>query len=217
MSMYWHSTLVPLEPLFLPSPAQVQRFFESAVAIGAFGGPLKHTLLTIDKPGGSIEGRTSRTGERFSATTPKRLELSSAAEIATHIGGRNHYFVEIGSELHGSKPVWSPSCEPGWVAIMCEAFGQVVSTSDIHDDGEGPAYGEPCSADARLGRFTHPHAEKLIEVPGAGCASFVVDFNFGKFIFPPKSMTALSLISSEYVAAARACFEQDFVEGCYWD
>lgn len=108
------------------------------------------------------------------------------------------------------------------MAIACGAFGGIVSTSDLQEEPEdGPPigfHGDPCPPDRRHGAFTHPSTLRGIEVPGAGCASFVVEVWLGEFLFPASLMRggeSLDAIAPEDVLAAREGFGVEFLPGCH--
>jgi hypothetical protein len=57
---------------------------------------------------------------------------------------------------------------------------------------------------------------EVIAVQGAGCASFWIEFEPGKFLFPEFTANSLELLNPSIVAEAKSVFKSAFVQGCNW-
>ena len=103
--------------------------------------------------------------------------------------------------------------------VHCWLRAEVVSTSDWHDEGpvtqEVEFFGQPCSPNNRLGIFHNPNTLEVIQVQGAGCARFWIEFEYGKMLFPPIE-DRLDLIEPAIVEVAERDFGIKFVQGCHW-
>jgi hypothetical protein len=57
---------------------------------------------------------------------------------------------------------------------------------------------------------------EVIEVAGAGCARFWVEFELGKSLFPPFDRGDLEFLDPGIVAGAERLFGVGFAQGCHW-
>ena len=63
--------------------------------------------------------------------------------------------------------------------------------------------------------FHNPTTLEAIEVPGAGCARFWIDFEFGNELFPEVGAN-LDLLNPTIIDVAIEVFGTRFVQGCQW-
>lgn len=94
------------------------------------------------------------------------------------------------------------------------------STSDTYNGFdppliETPQFGTPSNADCSTGYFSNLHNGTVIEVQDAGTSRFWIEFELGKFLFPP-IVDQLDLLSPTIVDEAKRIFQMDFVQGCHW-
>jgi hypothetical protein len=76
-------------------------------------------------------------------------------------------------------------------------------------------FSSPCPQTHTIGFFTSPTTGDTIEVPGAGCARFWIQFEFGKWFFPQVT-NSLDLLPLPIIRAAEESFEIRFSQGCHW-
>jgi hypothetical protein len=79
-----------------------------------------------------------------------------------------------------------------------------------------PAFGSRCEAEPDAGIFSNPWTGSAIEVAGAGCARFWIEFEFGKFVLP-RIEDRLDLLSPAVVNLAEDCFKSGFIQGCRFE
>jgi len=79
-----------------------------------------------------------------------------------------------------------------------------------------PQFDEDCTEDERDGLFVHPNARDGIVIPNAGCGTFWVEFEYGKWLYPRLKGDDLALLDPAVTDLARRTFETDFVEACSW-
>lgn len=105
-------------------------------------------------------------------------------------------------------------------SVQCCLRAEAVSMSDWHNEimpspQEAPPFDSPCRSMDRKGFFHNPYTGALLEVSGAGCARFWIEFECGSWLLP-KIGSGLDLLASPIVDAARGRFGVGFVQGCRW-
>ncbi len=92
--------------------------------------------------------------------------------------------------------------------------------SDLHEEAESSRkpipFGDECDESDSLGVFTHPHTLEVIEVPGAGCARFWIEFELGKFLFPELADGDTAILHPAVVGLASENFGVEFIQGFMW-
>jgi|SRR5579862_2572354 len=234
-------TLVPELIDFAPRPQQVAAFLDGLVKLG--GAPLRATLR-IGKPG-LRAGFNALTGETLAISAHRYTTVGTDADLSAALVGLDDYNVQISGEGPPSLPpfpLWQdvqpPTGEKGLESqddecrmiafdsektygfmVQCCLRAEVVSTSDRHEVAplgrQMPAFGQPDKSRNRIGVFHHPCTNRIIEVPGAGCARFWIQFEFGKWLFP-KIEDSLNLLDPSIVKLAKTSLGTDFLQGCYW-
>jgi len=217
MPEYTH-ILIPNQPEFIPGPDQVNTFYESLRSIGA--APLEPSI-TVAKPTGQVRaGINPFNGDTFLLHVRTKSSLRTFAELSHELVGLQDFNVCV----FGAGPPRVPALEFKFVgtyefSVNCCLRTQIVSLSESHD--EAPTYkkvvpfGQACSSNDRLGVFYNPDTLNRIEVAGAGCARFWVEFEFGKSLFP-KIVDRLDLIEPSIVTVVENSFAMTFVQGCNW-
>lgn len=213
MPEYSH-TLIPGQVDFAPNPGQVAAFLESLVSMGA--APLEPDIV-VSKLSGKVRSVTNPftlQTETFPMRQSERVQELSA--VAGALTGLDDYNVT----LAGTGPPALPPLEFDFMGVYgflvhCCLRDEVVSTSDSHDEHPTESFGRPCSSRSPRGVFHHPDTLEVIEVPGAGCARFWIEFEFGKMLFP-RIQDRLDVIEPSIVHAAEREFAIEFVQGCHW-
>lgn len=235
MEQYIH-TLIAADSGFAPEPNPVARFYEEMADSAGYrivSNKPAHPGLLLVKPSGrfrTMTGRNVFTGETRSVSVPDfdRQQLAEPSEIGPAIAGLEHYTVYASGE-------WDPSdaplqlfttdgkpfiAESYFCGLRCKAQPAPVTTSAwdfaIPTDKKIPKFGSPCGAEPDAGIFSNPWTGSAIIVPGAGCARFWIEFEFGKFVLP-RIEDRLDLLSRAVVNLAEECFRTRFVQGCRFE
>jgi hypothetical protein len=229
MEQYIH-TLIAFDSEFSPVPAQVARFFGELSSrhqfepitneAGSVGG------LAVAKPSGRVRwGADPMTGEKISVPQYDRVELPKSEAITGAIEGAEHYTVmQFGQWTGGDRPIdlsqadGKPYDGNYLCTVRCELRAEAVSTStwDIEsgpDLRHVPEFGSPCVGQTALGIFPNPWTGSVVEVDGAGCARFWIEFEFGRFLYP-KITDNFEVLNHAFVGWAEQCFQVKLAQGC---
>ena len=215
---YCH-TLIPTKTDFTPSADQVRDFLSSMVARGAIGGEPSFVLRT---PSSRFrEGRNPFTGKTVAFRMTDRKRFHDIAAVIKAIATLKDYEAEVsGTGRPKTPPIPLDFDDPYYIGITCRVSSVLRSTSDMHEEsGTDPDlsfYGTPCDRVLKTGVFNNPHTLEVIEVAGAGCARFWVEFEFGKSLFPSFDQADLQFLNPVIVAEAERQFGVRFVQGCNW-
>ncbi len=219
MSEQYTHTLIPVPNHFKPTAEQVQAFLEQMIKLGAVEGTLSLTGRTLSK---QVRTATNPfTGEKITIPMRDRFAIPSVSKVAEAIAGLGDYSVALsGTGVPKTPPVPLEFTEPYHVGITCRNSRTLCSTSDLHLDEawhQAPAaYGAPSHEERETGFFTNPHTGETVEVAHAGCASFWIEFELGKFLFPKIDVGDLEILNPVVVGKAVAIFGVHFVQGCVW-
>ncbi len=215
-------TLIATPSDWRPSAAQVQRFLATVISQEVVPGP---PSITFRVPTGKYREYpfiNPFTGQNLKVAINDQKPLTSVDEVGSAAGGLQEYEVEVAGL---GKPRLAPlainSDKPYNVEVRCITHATPRSTSDLHETAvdhkpNAIPYGEACGEIADRGYFTNPYTSEIIEVPGAGCASFWIEFELGKFLFPDFVDDSLELLNPRIVAEAKSAFQTRFVQGCRW-
>lgn len=181
--------------------------------------------ILVTKPSGRVRiAKNAFTGQIISVPVGDQQKLANPRDIEHAIAGLQEYTVFASGE-------WEPSDAPLQLIttdgrpfedlysclIACKARPTPVSTSawdfGIPTDRNIPGFGSPCEAEPKTGTFSNPWTGVAIEVPGAGCSRFWIEFEFGKFVLP-KIEDRLDILNPVVVNLAEQCFHARFVQGC---
>jgi hypothetical protein len=79
-----------------------------------------------------------------------------------------------------------------------------------------PQFDEDCAEDEKDGLFVHPEAPDGIVIPNAGCGTFWVEFEYGKWLYPRLKDDSLALLNPVVIEWATEAFGTHFIEACSW-
>jgi hypothetical protein len=230
MAHHWEQyihTLIPDGPGFAPQPQQVAAFFDRLAKLGS--APLQGKLRIMKPSGECRSGTNPKTGETISFPMSKHIPLENIAEIRQALEGLSNYTVIMGGQGPARLPpfeLWtqlsdgtiiefSPPKTYGF-QVACCLKEEVVSTSDWDDEtsvSEMSPFGRPWNLENRIGVYRHPSIGAMIKVPNAGYARFWVEFEFGRWLFPPIKDT-FDVLEPSIVICAEQSFGSKFVQGC---
>ena len=204
-----------------PSAAQVQKFLATIIAQKVVPGK---PSITLRVPTGEFREYpfiNPFTGQNLKVEIKNQKVLNSVDEIASTAEALRDYELEVaGVGKPRLAPLFVNSDKPYHLGVTCIVHSSPRSTSNLHETSAGKSkaipYGEACTELPDRGYFTNPYTSEVIEVRGAGCASFWIKFELGKFIFPEFTDDSLELLNPQIVAQARSLFQMEFVQGCYW-
>ena len=228
MEQYIH-TLIPTRPTLVPITAQVANFFELLMADFDFRAfkVIPHPRrqipgLTVRKPTGLLKSVTNPiTGEVQTFPEWARFTPEGFTDIPPVIDGLNHYAVQQKGEwgladrpliLYGTDR--TPFEKPYLCDVRCELRPEPVITSawDLEagpNIRNVPLFASACKGKNATGIFPNPWTGDVIEVPGAGCARFWIEFEFGKFIYPDVT-SSFDLFKPSIISKIEGCFETKF-------
>lgn len=221
MAEQYSHTLIAKRTDFRPSAAQVQRFLSTMVGEKVVPG-MPRVCLRIPT------GKTREypfidpfTGQKLRVEIKDHKKLNSPEKITWAIQSLRDYEVEVvGVGRPKTPPLVLEFKEPYHLGVTCYAYSEPRSTSDLHEkpseNRKALPYGRPCLEMGEYGYFTNPHTLATIEVPGAACARFWIQFELGKFLFPEIPSGSLDLLNPLIVHEAKNIFETEFLQGCYW-
>jgi hypothetical protein len=242
--MSYGHTLIPQQIDYQPAPSQVANFFSALVELGAAPvNPQLQARTHVERANWtdwSIFFSDPRTGER--CCLPRYIaDIGSVAEIPSLLEGLDNYNMRFYGGGPPELPALAFELSSYAFEIDCCLRPEVVSTSNFHKDDrlvfgtpvkawlELPAtekkrrwharkvegFSSPCPQTHTIGFFTSPTTGNTIEVPGAGCARFWIQFEFGKWLFPQVT-NSLDLLPLPIIRAAEENFEIRFSQGCEW-
>lgn len=219
MSELYIHTLIAKDNAFVPSAKQVHTFLGAVLELGVVPG--EPSLVLRTRSGKTREYPNPFSGGTISVELKNQKKLKDLAEFDKRAAALSDYEIEVSGE---GKPKLPPVPiqfnEPYFVGVTCLVSSKIRSTSDYHDESDqgknAVSYGEVCERAVSRGIYSNPHDLDVIEVAGAGCARFWVQFELGKFLFPQIVDGNLELLDPAIVRAAKAAFGMRFVQGCYW-
>lgn len=232
MSLTYTHTLIAAVPDYVPQPTQVAEFIAALESIGS--APLEPGYAVGRLTGEFRTGMNPLTGEQISVPRRSLTKLKELAEIAKILEGNDDYNVTMEGKGLASRPPFplcrvenSQQCntvtpytgEYGYSARCC-VRAHAVSMSDWHEE-IAPApenvapFDSPCPSESRKRFFHNPYTSEVIELSGAGCSRFWIEFECGKWLLP-KIDNSLELLAMPILNTARELFRADFVQGCRW-
>jgi len=214
-------TLIARDPEFAPTYGQIIAFFDGLTNIGA--SPVSAKLVVM-KPSGRLRSFTDPlTGEKKSFPAHDRVVLENIADLASTIQMLQQYIVSLDGQGPPRRPPFalyhngaSFDGEYGF-AVRCCLRAEPVCTSDLGDNEDRGAlaeFGQSCSTLSETGRFRNPANGAVIEVAGAGCARFWVEFEFGKWLLP-KIEDSLDILDPAITKLANWAFAMEFAQGLH--
>lgn len=217
MSLQYSHLLIPDRADFSPQPAQVVCFLEGLAVLGS--APLGATFRVAKSLGRFRTGSNSITGEKISIPVRDYVSVAAISEVQEELGGLDDYDVIVaGSGPPKIVPFTLYTIAQGELSEFKETYGYevrcCVRSAMVSTCGD-PPFGSPCRPGEKSGIFRDPTTGAEIEVAGAACARFWIEFQFGKWLLP-KISSSLSLLHSSIEAKAIKCFGVGFAQGCSW-
>jgi hypothetical protein len=240
MSMSYAMILVPNVSHLRPDPEAVASFLAGLRDMGALGHEDKVFLRDYLKVSRTIVGRDPRTGETIEIRSPATTQLRAVQELVAAVAG----LAEFDAVIAGRGPArllpvrnvggydegqWKPLqelltsgvyVEDYTVSVECCQRSRLVSTSDLHEETQSERraepFGEACELGDRVGRYSNPQTVDLIEVPNAGCSTFWIAYQLGKWMFPEFSTNKIDFAEPSILQLAETTFRTKFTEGCRW-
>jgi hypothetical protein len=219
MSLNYTHTLIPASAEFSPPRERVQTFLAAMVARGVVGGEPAFVLR-------APSGRTREVRNPFSGAIEvypisDHTELADLTRVAAAIEKLKDYRVEVlGVGRPRNPPVPLEFDGPYHIGVGCIVSSELCSMSDLHKESGGTQkacfFGRPCGEFLKTGYFSNPSTLEIVEVPGAGCARFWVEFSLGKLLFPRFDSGGLECLDPAIVREAERLFGVRFLQGCHW-
>jgi hypothetical protein len=166
------------------------------------------------------------TGESLEFRTATRMaargkSLKNPRDIVAAAAGVPEFDMRLsGKGMPRTPPLPIDFAKAYSVDVGCCVRANAVSLSDLHEESgsdKNPVmFGEDCNKEDLVGLYSHPETLEIIEVPGAGCAQFWIEFDLGKFLFPKIDNGNLRILNARIEQLAKRCFASEFVQGCCW-
>lgn len=241
MSLYYTHLLIPLSPEYRPEPDAVAAWTRGLIGNGNVASRFTISLSRITKREPAVRKVLNTvTGETIDFRMPSRKVeqpqiLTGASQIVEYASNQREYDAVISSE--GTPAVspcsvgyvenerWIPVVDDYHLEIRCRVRKNVVKLSMLESEDEldrpadlakwQPRFDEDCSIDERDGISVHPEIGG-IRITNAGCATFWIEFKYGKFIFPLSKENGLNILDNSIITLARKTFGVDFVQASQW-
>jgi len=242
MSLSYSHYLIAAEPSFRPSPDVIADFMSALIEQHHVAKDATINFAVVaHEPGRARRVPNPFTGQVVEMPLPSRRaekakQLASAARIVDHATDQSEYDVSLsGTGIPSAPPLqigyvegssWKKAMDGAYhLEISCRVRAHTVGLShfereeDMHGPPDiskyRPRFDEDCSDEKQPGLFFHPELG-AVRIPNASCASFWIEFNYGKFIFPRASAGSVSVLSDSVLNLARKTFGQEFVQACHW-
>jgi hypothetical protein len=226
MSEYCH-LLIPTDSHFVPSPDQVSEYLQGIINSGVVGDSPTIRFVAYKRVTPKItEFRNPFTGEpviiRGLPRKPEEnLVVNSVREFPPMAIDCHDYSIDVYNHtIPKLPPLVIDFGEEYHLSVSCQRRSQLVSTSDLHSETtstrQAVRFDDDCDESNHMGLYTHPQTLELLEVPGAGCALFWIQFQLGKSLFPKIEDGNLQILNPRLVDLAKNCFGTQFTQGCVW-
>lgn len=227
MSLWYTHLLIPASHDIPPSPNDIARFLGAIIELGVLGDTPEMSFCTLKRK--VFEERTGRnpvTGQVIvikahqSRWPDRRKKLENIGELAEVVADSDEYQVDVaGCTVPKVPPLPIDFADPYHLTVSCQQRSRLVSTSNLHGEAtlgrKAVQFSQECTGADSVGLFTHPETLATIEVPGAGCARFWIEFRLGKFLFPIMG-TDIRILNPQLLDLANRSFQLQFVQGFYW-
>jgi hypothetical protein len=241
MSLSYSHYLIAAEPSFRPGPDAIADFMSALIERRhvAENATIRFAVVARE-PNGARRIANPFTGEMIDMPLPSRRaekarRLASATQIVDCATDPPEYDVSLDGTGRPSAPplqigyvegnFWKATEGEYHLEISCRVRAHTVRLShfereeDMHGPPDitkyRPRFDEDCSDEKRPGLFVHPELG-AVRIANAGCASFWIEFNYGKFVFPRASAGSVSVLSDSVVNLAQKIFGHEFVQACHW-
>jgi hypothetical protein len=240
MSLYYKHFLIPLAPTYRPKPDAIAKFGQGIIENGNVAVGFTISFSRITRGLRAITARNPATGKTMSIRGPTRRPekaeaLAGTSQIIESGLGQPEYDVSISAEGIPANPpltigsiekdTWEPWVNAYHLEIRCRVRSNIVRLFHLENEEDlnapadlakyRPRFDEDCSVAERDGLFALPEAG-AIRIPNAGCGTFWIEFNYGKFLFPLLRDNQVNVLNDSTVAIAREAFGCDFVQACDW-
>jgi hypothetical protein len=225
MSEYCH-LLIPTDSHFVPSPDQVCEFLEGIINLGVVGASPTIRFTAYKRVTPKItEFRNPFTGEPvifrgLPRKSERNLRLDSIRQFPPSAVDSHDYSIDVSNNtIPKIAPLVIDFREKYHLSVSCQRRSHLVSTSGLHSETsnrQAVRFDDDCDDSNHLGLYTHPQTLELIEVPGAGCALFWIQFQLGKSLFPKIEDGNLQILNPRLMDLAKNCFGTQFTQGCVW-
>lgn len=214
-------TLIASPSKARPSGRQVQNFLSAMIEQKVVPGRPSMTLRVPTDQTREYPIINPLTGQNLRVEIKDQKRINSVGEVASAVEALRDYELELaGVGKPRIAPLFIDFKRPYHVGVTCIVHSQPRSTSNLHETPgvqlKAIPYGHACTEIPDRGYFTNPYTLEIIEVPGAACASFWIQFELGKFLFPEITDDSLELLNPVIVEEAKSAFQMRFVQGCYW-
>jgi hypothetical protein len=212
MAEQYVHTLIARDPAFAPAPEQIVAFFDGLANVGASPTSARLILMT---PSGRLRFFSDPlTGEKKSFPAHDRVVLVGTADLSPMIRPLQQYFVSLDGQGPPRRPPFvlyhngAPFEGEYGFTVRCRLRAEPVCMSDL------PEFGQACTTFGEAGLFRNPANGAVIEVAGAGCARFWIEFEFGKWLLP-KIEDSLEILDPAIVTLANQVFAIAFAQGLH--
>ncbi|MCR9199027.1 MAG: hypothetical protein NXI04_10310 [Planctomycetaceae bacterium] len=152
-------------------------------------------------------------------------------ELGVALEGMDEYRVAVSSHgvpaqpCHQLQGMDGPFHDPYDLTVACTVRSTPVYTSMISDpadlmgfpehDEPRPKFGDEMAAGDHDGWSVHPQAGP-IQLPQTGAAAFLIEFGYGKMIFPPLHDGSIDTLNPAVLRLAESCFATTFRQACFF-
>src|SRR5262245_226234 len=241
MSMYYSMIMVPAAPRLRPGPERIATFLHGILEMGAIGE--EDRILLRNYHNTSVTFLDNLAGP---APRNPRIELPELVDLESvkKFPEAMQKLTDFDAVIQGTGPArvlpirgvggyangrWKPLNDLIASGVFTDQYGLKVeccqrsiltSTSDLHEETESgreaELFGEPCAIGDRVGLYSNPETLELIEVPNAGCSTFWIAFQLGKWMFPTFREKRIDFVEPSTLQLAEYTFGTKFTEGCSW-
>jgi hypothetical protein len=242
MSLSYTHLLIPLSAEYRPDAGAIAKFVQEIIDQSYIApGPKIAFAKVVKGTPGVRQVPNPFNGKTLSLKMPSRrvdrpqqlADLTQITGLATDqpeydvwvecVGVPRNPPLDIG---HVENGAWKKTNDPYHLEIRCRVRARIVRLYSLRSEEalHGPPASatfepiftdEDCDLDEHDGLFVHPEIG-AIRIPNAGCGTFWIEFNYGKFVFPRVKDKGVNLLEESIVNLATATFGTDFVQACSW-
>jgi hypothetical protein len=241
MSLNYTHLLIPLSPEYRPDAGAIAKFMQDIIDGNYIAASTKIAFAKVVKGTPSVRQVPNPfTGKTLSLKMPSRRrdrpqqlgDVTQITGLATDqpeydvwvecVGAPRNPPLDIG---HVENDAWKKMDDPYHLEIRCRVRARIVRLFRLQSEEQlhrPPAsanmeliFDEDCDLNEHDGLFVHPELG-AIRIPNAGCGTFWIEFNYGKFIFPRVKDKSVNLMQESIVNLAKTTFGTEFVQACNW-
>lgn len=218
VEQYAH-TLIARPIDFTPSSQQLHDCVAELIEIIPLLGPLEFDLRTVSGYRDVVNPFTGQSA-KYPNVEHRNLTLAELAGAAHNLPD---FEVAFGKNVRSQVtllPMPKDTPQQYWLGVKIVVSSEVRSMSDTYNGFEPPLiqmpqFGAVSARHSPIGYFSNLHNGSIVEVEDAGSARFWIEFELGKFLFPPFDCS-LELLNPNVVAMIERVFGVSFVQGCHW-